>query len=772
MPKRIITIGIFLSVLACALVGQVAMGKWRTHFAYNSVNQIAQSGNKIFAVSDGALFSVDKQDGGLEFYGKTTGLNGTNISKIGFDKKNDQLFVIYANGNIDVLATSGFTNIPDLYNKQMTASKDVNNIEFYQDKVYLSCNFGIVVLNGAKKEVADTYYIAPNATEVQALNTTIHNGAIYALTSNSIFKADINQPNLVNYEFWTTLNALPGTGDLQSIHSFAGNLFLLRGGKLYKQESDNTWTSYHNDLTITSLSVSGDRMFLHANNGTYSIDAQLNSSVVNHNSTTTAGEYDSTNNLFWFAALQNGVVSYKPENSEVQQFKPQGPAVNIAWDMTFVKKKLFVVPGGRWAIAYGRQGDVMMYEDGNWTNIYSYTILNSTNKPVADFMNIAVDPTDDKHFFATSYGTGLYEFRNNAFYKWYNHTNSTLQGHPTVPENPWIYTRLDGAVFDQSGNLFLNNSAVAASVKVLLANGSWTQLTYPNALKETYGKLLINNQKTSQKWSISVRGGEILVFDDNGTIQDQNDDKSVVYTIFPDPDTDGAFITHNTNYAIAQDKNGVIWLGTEVGPLRFQNTTRVFDGGLSCSRVKIPRNDGTNNADYLLATEKIKAIAIDGANRKWFGTETSGVYLMSENGQETIQHFTTENSPLLSNDILSIAINQVTGEVFFGTAQGLVSYQSDAAEAGDIFGDVYAYPNPVREDYKGIITITGLVDKTQVKITDINGNLVCETISNGSLATWNGKDARGRKVSTGIYLAICVNADGTKSTITKIMVIN
>jgi len=145
---------------------------------------------------------------------------------------------------------------------------------------------------------------------------------------------------------------------------------------------------------------------------------------------------------------------------------------------------------------------------------------------------------------------------------------------------------------------------------------------------------------------------------------------------------------------------------------------------------------------------------------------------MSENGQETIQHFTTANSPLLSNDILSIAINQVTGEVFFGTAQGLVSYQSDAAEAGAIFEDVYAYPNPVREDYKGVITITGLVENTQIKITDINGNLVCQTVSNGSLATWDGKDVRGRKVSTGIYLAICVNADGTKSTITKIMVIN
>ncbi|HZK68539.1 MAG TPA: T9SS type A sorting domain-containing protein [Paludibacter sp.] len=772
MPKRIITIGVFLSVLACTLVGQVAMGKWRTHFAYNSVTQVAQSENKIFAVSDGALFSVDKQDGALEFYSKISGLNGTNISKIGFDKKSDQLFVIYANGNIDVLATNGVINIPDLYNKQIAASKDVNDIQFYQDKVYLSCNFGIIVLNSTKKEVADTYYIGPNATEVKVLNTTIHNGVIYALTSNTIFKADINQPNLVNYEYWTTVNSLPGIADLQTICSFAGSLFLLRGGKLYKQESDNTWTSYHNELSVTSLNVSNGDMFLYTNDGTYIVDAQLNSVPVNYNGTIADGEFDTTNNTFWFAATQNGVISYKPSTSEVQQFKPKGPAVNIPWEMTFAKKKLFVVPGGRWAEAYGRQGDVMMYEDGSWTNIYSYSIQSSTNSPVADFMNIAVDPTDDKHFFATSYGTGLFEFKNNLFYKWHNHTNSTLQGHPTVPENPWQFTRIDGAVFDQSGNLFLNNSAVTASVKVLLANGTWTQLTYPNALKETYGKLLINNQKPNQKWAISVRGGEILVFDDNGTIQDQNDDKSVVYTIFPDPDTDGAFISHNTNYAIAQDKNGVIWLGTEAGPLRFQNTTRVFDGGLSCSRVKIPRNDGTNNADYLLATEKIKAIAIDGANRKWFGTETSGVYLMSENGQETIQHFTTANSPLLSNDILSIAINQVTGEVFFGTAQGLVSYQSDAAETGTIFEDVYAYPNPVREDYKGVITITGLVDKTQIKITDINGNLVCQTVSNGSLATWDGKDVRGRKVSTGIYLAICVNADGTKSTITKIMVIN
>ena len=213
-------------------------------------------------------------------------------------------------------------------------------------------------------------------------------------------------------------------------------------------------------------------------------------------------------------------------------------------------------------------------------------------------------------------------------------------------------------------------------------------------------------------------------------------------------------------------------MGTNKGPLLFSNTENVFEEGYTCSRVKIPRNDGTNQADYLLVDEEIKAIAIDGANRKWIGTTTSGVYLLSANGQETIHHFTVDNSPLQSNEIMSIGINPVSGEVFIGTGAGLVSYQSDAAQGASALENVYAYPNPVREDFEGIITITGLVENTQVKITDLNGNLVCETVSNGSIATWDGKDAFGRKVNTGIYLALCITEDGKDSAVAKIMVIN
>ena len=321
----------------------------------------------------------------------------------------------------------------------------------------------------------------------------------------------------------------------------------------------------------------------------------------------------------------------------------------------------------------------------------------------------------------------------------------------------------------------MTNDLVSYGIKVLKSNGEWAKLDYSGVRgKQSLGQILISNQNPNQKWVLSRRHiPGICIFDDNGTIDKQSDDKSVFHPSFNFNSGEGiTTITPAFFFCMEQEKNGTIWVGTNEGPLLFNNPSKAFDSDFACSRVKIPRNDGTISADYLLVEEQINAIAIDGANRKWLGTKSSGIYLMSENGQETIRHFTTMNSPLLSNEILSIAINPVTGEVFIGTGAGLVSYQSDAAEDTGVFNNVHAYPNPVRENYSGIITITGLVADTKVKITDLTGNVVCETTSNGSIATWDGKNTFGQKVSTGVYLAICVTPDGLQSAITKILVIN
>ncbi len=778
--KKILFFTIFI-ILGMELSAQLAMGKWRTHLAYNNVSQIAQSENKVYAVSEGALYSVDKYDGGLEFYSKVSGLNGTDILRIEFDSQNQQLIIIYKNGNIDIMGNGGVVNIPDLYNKQMSANKAVNHIQLYQDKAYLSCDFGIVVLNLKKKEIADTYFIGPNGSEVKVLATTVYNDSIYALTSTKVYRASIYEPFLVNYEFWDAYTDLPGSGDFQMINSFAENLILLRNGKLYKRNISGVWSEFMQGETITGFVTSNTSLNVFTANSVFVLNSNFYVKSIPNVGKVSDAKYDVSNDTYWLAANALGVISYKENGTnspEIKYYKPLGPAVNSPWNMTFSGSKLFVVPGGRWSSQDFRDGDIMIYENGIWKNVYASEIFALTQSPVRDFMNVAVDPIDNKHFYVTSYGTGLYEFKNDNFIKWYNYTNSTIEGHPLVPNKPNEYSRLDGAIFDQHGNLFFVNCAVSASIKVRLADETWQQLQYPNGTQETLGTILINKENPNQKWVLSVRSSSIIVFDDNGTITDQSDDKSVTISSFNYPETDA-----NNNvtiqkkipgavYTIDQDQNGTIWVGTDIGPFLFNNTSNVYDSEYTCSRVKIPRDDSTGLADYLLQDETIKAVAVDGANRKWIGTKNSGVYLMSENGQTQIEHFTTENSPLLSNDILSIAINPITGEVFFGTGNGLVSYQSDAAESSDNFTNVYAYPNPVRENYNGIITVTGLIADTQVKITDLNGNLICQTISNGSIATWDGKDVHGRKVNTGVYLVICVNSDGSESTITKIMVIN
>lgn len=772
---------ISLLIIICTLFSQtqlqaqLGMGKWQTHLAYSLVTQIAQSDNKIFAVSEGALFSIDKEDLGLEFYSKLNGLNDAGISRIEYDNSNKQLLIVYNNGNIDIVTTGGILNIPDLYMKQMSASKLVNQINFYDDKAYLACDFGILVLNTKKREVTDTYYIGPNGSETKIINTTIQNGYIYAISETTLYKADANNPNLVNYQMWQTETTLPGSGKLNALASFAGKIIIQRGNKLYSRGDDNVWTPIFSDLNITYFNVSGNRLnFIHNASELYLANENFEKKLVEGIGNVHDTEYDPVNGISWFAGGAFGIVSHKMTDDTqaiINTYKPKGPALNTPWKMSFGGEKLFVVPGGRDASQNNDEGMVMIYEDGQWTNIRSAEITAVTGEPARDFMNVVADPADNKHFFVTSYGTGLYEFKGDKLHKWHIPSNSTLQS--VIETSPLNYTRLDGQAFDSKGNLFLINTNASSAIKILSKDGEWNQLRFPEATNPTMGDLIISNRNENQKWAASVRFTPgIFVYDDNGTVLDRDDDRSKFMSTFIDVDKEGMYINPTNVYCLAQDKNGVIWAGTEQGPLLFHNTSRVFDDNYSCTRVKIPRNDGTDNVDYLLKSDKVKAIAIDGANRKWIGTEQSGLYLMSENGQETVRHYTTTNSPLLSNDIMSLAINPISGEVFIGTSAGLVSYQSDAVVAGSEYMNVHAYPNPVRENYNGIVTITGLVADTQVKITDLHGNLICQTVSNGGIATWDAKDLHGRRVNTGIYLVICANQDGTKSTITKIMVIN
>ena len=262
------------------------------------------------------------------------------------------------------------------------------------------------------------------------------------------------------------------------------------------------------------------------------------------------------------------------------------------------------------------------------------------------------------------------------------------------------------------------------------------------------------------------RGHGLFILDDNKTPDVFSDDKFKKLLVQDTENQPISFV-----FSIAEDLDGNIWVGTDQGPVIYFNPEKVFDADLKASRIKIPKNDGTNLADYLLKTETITSIAVDGANRKWLGTASSGVYLLSADGTTQIKNFNELNSPLLSNSIVSLAVDNKTGEVWFGTSKGVQSFRGDATTGGEKFTKVYSFPNPVREDFKGNVTITGLIKDSEIRITDISGNLVYSTVSDGGQATWDLNTYNGHRVATGVYLIFCASKDGSQSYVTKMLVI-
>ena len=388
-------------------------------------------------------------------------------------------------------------------------------------------------------------------------------------------------------------------------------------------------------------------------------------------------------------------------------------------------------------------------------------------------MNVAQDPNDKDHYFVTSYGSGMLEMYGEDVIKLYTPSNSALVS--AAPNAPNRYTRTDGAMFDDKGYLWVLNTEVENNILIMDAQGNKlaTYSLYSNSVRVplyTPGEIIVDRRNPQWKWIPQCRYNTgLLLLQDNGTPINPKDDKVTYHNEWFDQN--GKPVIPEFIYSMAQDHDNTVWVGTNAG-LFLIPATIDFTTSNRCERVIISRNDGTQLGDYLLDNEQINHIVVDGANRKWIATATSGVFLLSPNGEETIEHFTTENSPLSSNNVLSIAILESTGEVFFGTSQGLVSYMSDAIEPAKNFSDIYAYPNPVHPNYHGVVTIRGLMANTEVRIVDASGNLVTSIQGNGGEAVWDMTNAQGSRVASGIYTALCNTQDGAAHSTVKIMVMN
>ena len=451
----------------------------------------------------------------------------------------------------------------------------------------------------------------------------------------------------------------------------------------------------------------------------------------------------------------------------VKTLKPDGPNYNYFGFMRFLNGKLFTCNGD-----YNHSSGIQILKDNQWEFCQNEGISEVTGVSYVGAYCLDIDPLDENHIFTGS-RNGLYEFRNGKFVKHYDNSNSPIEPFDNVSKE---YQLTTATKFDQQGNLWIMNSSAPTTALVKLSNGTFTKLNHSELMKLNTNKSL-PNRSNANLCNMIIDGQGRMWFVNNNWVTpalyqyNMENDAIIAYETFVNQD--GTALTINEGVrCVTEDLDYNIWVGTSAGPLLFERS-EIDNNGNTFTQVKVPRNDGTNYADYLLTGIDISSIAIDGGNRKWFGTNGNGVYLISADNMTQIQHFTTENSKLLSNVVLSIAVNPTSGEVFFGTENGLCSYISDATETNtEMTSDnVWAYPNPVEPGYTGPITITGLTLNADVKILSSNGAIVNEGRSNGGTYVWDGCDKKGRRVASGVYMVATATSKGEKGTVCKIAII-
>lgn len=771
---RIITLSFFL-LHFLSFSQDYGIGYWQTHFPINKGVGVTQSKNEVFFASAFGVVKLDKETQEKSKITKSEGLMSNDISCVIYDDETEELIIGYESGGIDIYNQGSIISLFDIVRSNIIGSKRINSIKKYNNLFYLCTDFGVVVFDNNKKEIKDTYYIGPNGDN-QVFDITFFNDFLFTATSNGLYKGQKGSL-LSNNTNWKQETLLPyPNANYEHVFVFANTLYTnLNNGQYFS----DTLYSYNGllwekeeELTARrnkSFYVKGDSLYVANDYGITILDKNL--SVVNYiyeySPTVGAEPQDisidfSDSETIWCADKKLGLV--KNKNTWFTTFFNYNTPVSTNVNKMDVSESLLWMAyggasGSKWHNVWLQDG-IAYYDGVNWITISKY----NENKldSIFDLIDLAVDPKNKNHVFAASLGDGILEFSNNKLIQQYSVENSSLQLVEPATSN-WYWIGVSAVNFDYTGNLWAANYGANKILSVLDLDSTWHSI---DARQYTSSQLtgdFVANSK-GQIWLYFLNSQGILIHNSNGSFDDISDDKGVMLT-----QTQG--LPSNTVFCLAEDVTGQMWIGTDKGIAVVYDTDNVFEeGGLIAQKILIEQDGYT---EYLLENNTVTSIAVDGANRKWIGTRSAGVFLVSEDGKTEILHFTNDNSPLPSNEIKTIAINQTTGEVFFGTDQGIVSYRAEATFGQRYYdNNVKVFPNPVREDYYGPIAIKGLAANSEVKITDISGTLVFETKALGGQAVWYGTDINGERASSGVYLVFSVNSDGTESMVTKILFIN
>ena len=742
-----------LLLLASIIQAQsIKVGEWRDHLSYFETFDVCAQGDLIYTSTDKALFVYNKNDQSIERLNTLNGLSDANVSAISSNQTT--LIVGYENGNLDIIENNKTENLADIKRASIIANKRINAINIEADIAYLSCGFGIVVLDLQKREIKDTYYIGAGGTYMNIIGTSISNNKLYAATEQGIYTADLNQTNLADFQAWEKMS-FKENAKINLIETYAGKLFANIQGNTFNSDSlytydGSNWELFSHPYSNVSLKVSDNKLVVTSKYGVnrYNEDLEslqnLSSGVFNFSKKEfRAGIY--LDGEYWIADKNNGLLHYKSGNSE--QIIPTGPHKSDVAQIQNFGDEIWLAHGSKdenWDPTWSKN-ELSILKNDFWSHT-STLLENEIHDPVAIAQRGNIT-------YVASWQAGLAELENKELSILYNNSNSSLQ--KRFPHDDW--TNIGALEFDSQGNLWCTNAQTLEPLSVQYTNGEWESFSLGNTVTENQNlaKLLID--QNDQKW-VQLKNNGLIVFDEtrSGTKAKK----------ISNGENNGN-LNSDRVFSMAEDLDGEIWIGTDNGVCVFYDPSAIFEGEKAATIIVT--QDGYNT--HLLNGLLINDIEIDGANRKWFATNNSGVVLTSENGTEEIYHFTAENSPLFSNKVIDIEINQESGEVFFATDKGLISYRSGATEGSNDFSNVLVFPNPVKPDYEGTISIKGLLTDAVVKITDISGNLVYKTTALGGQANWDGKRTNGEEVNSGVYLIFCSDEDGNENHVSKLLIV-
>lgn len=590
---------------------------------------------------------------------------------------------------------------------------------------YDNCNVDLLDLKGNVINIPDIYL------KIITGKKTINNAYIYGKYCYLSCGFGIVKLNMVDREISESY-----------MLGFEVNNVTVKGNTIYALSADNR---------IWSSSISQNLI----DKGNWSINTTVDSSIFNSDNT-----------------------DYQKYYPVVSVLNPESPKYNYFRFLRFRNNKLYTCNGIMESSIGGvfdpdKTATVQICDGNKWT-IFQDQLDSITGHRYADLAAVDVDPNDPTHVFAGG-RTGLYEFKNGRFVKEYNYHNSDLESNANLDQQNKDYTMVETVVFDKNGSLWLfNSSSNKTSLIEITKDGEWVH-HHQKAFLISGGRSFDNVVRAT--------------FDSNGLLWMCNNrfiepalicyqpstDEAIAYKSFVNQDGSPLASKIFGVTAVAEDMDGNIWFGTDAGPMMIEKQyIGKSESDMVMTQVKVPRNDGTNYADYLLAGIYISCIKVDNDGKKWFGTNGNGIYVISKDNMTEVEHFTTENSRLISDNIGDIEIDENTGEVFIGTDNGLCSYMSGITEVIDDMTEesVYAYPNPVKPDYTGLITITGLTYQADVKILSSNGTLIKEGKSNGRMFTWDGNDKNGHRVASGVYMVATATKDGKQGVVCKIAIIN